>query len=215
MSAAWARVVAACLLVFGLLAYQVLAEGVVSRLDLRVTLWLAGHRHPVLTDAMLLVSRLHETVVVLAVTALLAAWLLWRRRRRSAAALLVVPAAMLLNVGLKHLFLRLRPVLDEPLVQLATYSFPSGHGVAATAFYGVLCALALAHWRRPLARAAAVAGAVAMVLLVCFSRVYLGAHYLSDVAAAACIGGVWLALALVLARPGMEAAGGGNKPSAP
>lgn len=208
MSAAWGWLVAACLLVFGLLAHQVLVDGPVTRLDLGVTLWLAAHRQAALTDAMLLVSRLHENVPVLAATALLAGGQLWRRLPRSAAALLVVPAAMLLNVGLKHLFLRLRPVLDEPLVQLATYSFPSGHGVAATAFYGVLGALALAHWRRPRARAGAVAGAMAMVLLVCFSRVYLGAHYLSDVTAAACIGLVGLALALALARPWVEGAPG-------
>ena len=44
---------------------------------------------------------------------------------------------MLLNVVLKHIFQRARPSFDNPLLTLATYSFPSGHTVAATLFYGL------------------------------------------------------------------------------
>jgi undecaprenyl-diphosphatase len=95
---------------------------------------------------------------------------------------------MLLNVGLKHLFQRPRPILDEPLVELVTYSFPSGHAVASTVFYGAACALVCTHVRSPALRVLAVGAAIAMVLLVTFSRVYLGAHYLSDVVAGVAVG---------------------------
>ena len=47
-----------------------------------------------------------------------------------------VPAAMLLNVGVKHLVQRARPVVSEPLLHLSTYSFPSGHSMAAFSLYG-------------------------------------------------------------------------------
>jgi uncharacterized membrane protein YdjX (TVP38/TMEM64 family) len=63
-------------------------------------------------------------------------------------------------------------------------------------FYGVLAAFLVSRsydWRR---RAACVGGAVAAVVLVAFSRMYLGAHYLSDVLAAICSSTVWLALCL-------------------
>jgi undecaprenyl-diphosphatase len=183
----------ACVLLFALLAWQLLATGPLTRVDEAVTLWLAAHRRPALTQAMLLVSTLHETGVLLAATALLAAWFGWRHHPRWALLLLVVPAAMLVNVGLKHVFQRLRPVLEQPLVHYSTYSFPSGHGAGSTVFYGALCVLVFAHTASPRKRALAVAGAVVMVLLVCFSRVYLGAHYLSDVAAAVCVGVAWLA----------------------
>ena len=73
-------------------------------------------------------------------------------------------------------------------MHLATYSFPSGHAVASTVFYGALCALALHHARATALRAAAAVGAACMVLLVCASRVYLGAHYLSDVIAGVAVG---------------------------
>ena len=187
---------AACLLLLVAgLAWQVMTGGVLVGWDLRLTHWFASHRQGWLTPAMLAVSEVHRTLGVLATTAAVGAWLLWRQRRREALALLVIPAAMLFNVGMKNVFQRLRPALDEPLVHLATFSFPSGHAVASTVFYGTLCGIALAHLRSRGARAAAIAAAVAMVLLVTFSRVYLGAHYLTDVLAGVAMGAAWLLLA--------------------
>ncbi|QJW85395.1 phosphatase PAP2 family protein [Ramlibacter terrae] len=177
------------------LAWQVTTGGVLAGHDLRITLWLASHRQGWLTRAMLAVSEVHRTVGILGATAAVAAWLLWLRRRREALALLVIPAAMLLNVGMKNVFQRIRPALDEPLVHLTTFSFPSGHAVASTVFYGTLCGIALAHLRTRSRRIAAIAAALSMVVLVCFSRVYLGAHFLTDVVAGVAMGAAWLLLA--------------------
>jgi uncharacterized membrane protein YdjX (TVP38/TMEM64 family) len=103
---------------------------------------------------------------------------------------------LLLNVILKLAYERLRPKFETPLVELATYSFPSGHTSAAVAFYGVLAAFLVSRFYDRRRRAACVAGAIAAVALVGFSRIYLGAHYLSDVLAAACAATVWLVLCL-------------------
>ena len=124
------------------------------------------------------------------------AWLAWRRHWPQVARLGVVPAGMLLNAGLKTVFHRPRPQLGDPLVHLLTLSFPSGHAAGSTVFYGALCALAFARWRRRSIRVTVVVLAAGMVLLVTFSRVYLGAHYLSDVVAGVALGGICLALAL-------------------
>jgi membrane-associated phospholipid phosphatase len=181
-------VVIACVLLIGLLALQVWTDGPVTRLDQQVTLWLVEQRQPWLTRAMSWVSAVHQTRWVLAATALVAAWLAWRRDFRLLPWLLVVPAGMLANAGLKVFFLRPRPQLNDPLVNLATLSFPSGHAVASTVFYGAVCGVVLARTRHPALRATALIAAVAMVLLVTFSRVYLGAHYLSDVVAGVAFG---------------------------
>lgn len=188
--------VIACVLLVALLGLQVWTEGPVTRADAAVTTWLALHRDAALTRAMLLVSEAHETVKLLGVTGMVAAWLAIRREWRLAARLLVVPAGMLLNFGLKHVFLRPRPQLEEPLVQIATLSFPSGHAVASTVLYGVLCSLVFAHTRSPAWRAAALVAALVLVLLVTFSRVYLGAHYLSDVVAGVAVGTLCLGVVL-------------------
>ncbi|HEY0826342.1 MAG TPA: phosphatase PAP2 family protein [Ramlibacter sp.] len=189
-----------CVAVLGLLAAQVLLHGPMLELDQAASLWFASHRSALLTRAMLLVSELHRTAQVLAATAVLALVLLWRGQWRSAPALLVVPAGMLLNAGLKETFQRLRPGIVDPLAHLASYSFPSGHAVASTVFYGMGCALVFTHVRSQAWRAVAVAGALAMVLVVTFSRVYLGAHYPSDVVAGVAVGTICVLLFLRLLR---------------
>lgn len=177
-----------CLTVLALLAAQVLLHGPMLELDQAASLWFAAHRQAQLTRGLSLVSEMHRTAQVLAAAAVLALVLLLRGERRSALALLAVPAGMLLNVGLKESVQRARPSFEDPLVHLATYSFPSGHAVASTVFYGMACALVFAHVRSRAWRALAATLAVAMVLVVTFSRVYLGAHYPSDVIAGVAVG---------------------------
>jgi membrane-associated phospholipid phosphatase len=106
---------------------------------------------------------------------------------------------MLLNTLLKHQFHRARPTVANPIVTLTSYSFPSGHTMAATCLYGALAAFAFSHlssWRW---RVAVISAAAILVSLVAFSRLYLGAHYLSDVLAAMAEGLAWLAFCLIAA----------------
>jgi membrane-associated phospholipid phosphatase len=186
--------VIACVVIFAFLVLQVILQGALTRIDQEITLYFATQRQPWLTRLTLAVAAAHETLKLLGVTALLAMWRIWRRDLLSVKLLAVVPVGMLLNVGLKNLIQRPRPTLEEPLVQLSTYSFPSGHAVASTVFYGALCALVFVHARSPVLRWLAVLAGMAMVLLVSFSRVYLGAHYLSDVVAGIAVGALCLLL---------------------
>ena len=81
--------------------------------------------------------------------------------------------------------------MPDALVVEPGTSFPSGHTQAAIVGYGVLLLVLLpviARRHRPWVFAAA----VAMVVLIGFSRIALGAHYLSDVVGAALIGSAWL-----------------------
>lgn len=204
-----AAVVSCSLGLFALLAAGVLLGGPLVRFDAAAVQFLVAHRTAWLTEAMLLVSEVHETRAVLGATALLAAWLLLRARGLWAAYLGAIPTGMGLNWLLKQVFQRARPDW-EPLVRLETFSFPSAHAVASTLFYGSLCIVFLLAARSRGARAAAIAGAVAMVAAVCFSRVYLGVHHPSDVLAGACVGCAWLAIwpAAVRLRPGCRGRAG-------
>jgi len=135
---------------------------------------------------------------VLFVLAVATSALLYRRRLRREAVLLplVVVGAELLNTILKLSFQRPRP--EVAFVHLETYSFPSGHAMMSAATYGALAYLAWrrVHTRR--ARALLLVGTAAWVALICFSRLYLGMHYLSDVLAGAAGGVFWLAVSVAL-----------------
>jgi undecaprenyl-diphosphatase len=97
-----------------------------------------------------------------------------------------------LNLLLKELFARPRPFFVDPLLPVTGYSFPSGHAMVALVAYGMLAYFAILALRSWQARAAVVLGTSLLVLLIGFSRMYLGVHYFSDVLAGFAAGGVWL-----------------------
>jgi undecaprenyl-diphosphatase len=125
----------------------------------------------------------------------------WKRWWPSLVTLIVaVPGGMLLNEWLKILVHRHRPFVDGPFVDWSGYSFASGHTIGATLLYGqlllfVLPALKARHWRL-----LCILSAISLVLLVGFSRIALGAHFLTDVLAAIFFGTVWLTFCLIAGK---------------
>ena len=124
----------------------------------------------------------------------------WARRLRHWVLTLAlsVYGGMLLNVLLKNVFQRARPHFENPILTLTSYGFPSGHTMAATVFYGTLCAFVMSRVRNWQLRSVVISAACLMIALVGFSRIYLGAHYLTDVLAAMVEGIIWVALSLTV-----------------
>ncbi len=126
----------------------------------------------------------------------------WKRWWPSLVTFVVaVPGGMLLNEWIKVLVHRQRPFVEGPFVDWSGYSFASGHTIGATLLYGQLLLLILPclkarHWRL-----LSVFSALSLIALVGFSRVALGAHFLTDVLAAILFGIIWLALCVVLSKP--------------
>ncbi|MFD2365923.1 phosphatase PAP2 family protein [Pseudoduganella sp. GCM10020061] len=183
--------------IFAEIAEEVVEGEELVAFDTELTAWVFQNHHPWLTKFMFFITHWHTPLGVLAMAAVLGVWL-WRRRERYwlAALVLTVPVGMALNLLLKYLFQRERPQFDEPLLTLATYSFPSGHASAAALFYGFLVAYLVRSTARKRWWALGAALAGLMVLLVAASRVYLGAHYLSDVLAAIAEGWMWLTICI-------------------
>ena len=100
--------------------------------------------------------------------------------------------AGLLNWLLKFSFARVRPAsfFEYPLP--GSPSFPSGHALYAASVFGGLAVLVTARIRNPLLRLLIWFVAIALILLVGLSRVYLGVHYPSDVLAGYAIGVIWV-----------------------
>jgi undecaprenyl-diphosphatase len=137
-----------------------------------------------------------------AVLFFVALYFVWKKWWPSLVTLIIaVPGGMLLNEWVKVLVHRQRPFVDGPFVDWSGYSFASGHTIAATLLYGqlalfILPAMKARHWRW-----LTVSSAALLVGLVGFSRIALGAHFLTDVLAAILFGIIWLALCVVLSKP--------------
>lgn len=184
-------------LVFHELAEAVMGQEAITVLDVQVAHWFNAHAFEPLTGFMYAITHMHSMAGMIFLLGALALYL-WRQQAHYwlLALAFAVPGGMVLNVVLKQIFQRSRPVFEEPMVTLATYSFPSGHTTAATCFYGMLaCYLVMARpaWS---VRLGTVALCLTMVLLVAFSRVYLGAHYVSDVLAGMAESVAWLSVCI-------------------
>jgi undecaprenyl-diphosphatase len=115
--------------------------------------------------------------------------------------IVAVPGGMLLNEWVKVLVHRQRPFVDGSFVDWSGYSFASRHTIGATLLYGQLLLFVLPVLKTRQWRFLAIFGAISLVVLVGFSRIALGAHFLTDVLAAILFGIIWLALCVVLGKP--------------
>ncbi len=169
-----------CAALFALLALN-LQNDSLRAFDLGVSEALAAARTPVLTAAMAAATQLCAPVVLLVICLML--MFIYRRRHYSIPIAINLMVSVSLNYSLKNVFLRERPPLILRAVAETGYSFPSGHAMAAGAFYGFLIYM-VAQSDLPARRKRLLIGLLsAVVALVCFSRVYLGVHYLTDVTA--------------------------------
>jgi undecaprenyl-diphosphatase len=179
------------ILIFAELVEEVV-EGESRRFDTAVLLWIGANAPDWLYWPMRVATSLGYYWVVLPLL-VVAAYAFWRAGARISATLLTVSAggSALLTTVLKTVFERARPDLFDRGVVESSYSFPSGHATVAVGFYGTL-ALLLA-WRASGWRRWTIAAAgILLVLLIGFSRLYLGVHYPTDVLAGFLAAPLWV-----------------------
>jgi membrane-associated phospholipid phosphatase len=104
----------------------------------------------------------------------------------------------LLNTNLKAVVRRLRPELPDPWATESGWSFPSGHAMASLVAYGFLAYLLTRVTPAGFPRRTTVIALAVLVLLIGFSRIYLGVHFLSDVIGGYAAAGVWLTFCILV-----------------
>lgn len=166
--------------------------------DQSVTHWVLGIRGEPWNSLWQMVTVLGDTLtltlVVIAVFVLA-----WMGNRIDLAALIAagtLSGYALMSI-LKHTFGRQRPPIADRLIDVGGLSFPSGHAMMSTVVYGLAAVICyrLYAWVREHPLVLAVAPLLAVV--VGLSRVYLGAHWLSDVLIGWTLGAVWIAVCLI------------------
>jgi membrane-associated phospholipid phosphatase len=186
---------------FGGIVQDLIARDPLVVVDQQVATWLHEHATPALTRAAEIVTAFGSPAFLTGASLALALYFLLQRAWRHLLALvLTMGGGSLLNVALKSLFQRERPVFENPIITLSSYSFPSGHTMGATLFYGFLTVFVVTHTRRLRWRVMAFLLAFLIVVLIGFTRIYLGAHYLSDVMGAMAAGLAWLTFCVTAAE---------------
>lgn len=142
-------------------------------------------------EIMTMVTMLGDGAVMIVVGLAIVLWLLWRREWRIAVAAFVTILAARLFVPLMKLWLqRPRPVELSGLPEV--FSFPSGHTTFATVTLGVFAVL-VTHGLRSWGKAVVFAAVGIAVIAIAYSRIYLGAHWMTDVLGGFLFGAVMIA----------------------
>jgi membrane-associated phospholipid phosphatase len=180
------------------LLFDVITDSRVAGTDRRILHLVETVRTPELDQVMFALTYLGSVRVVLALAIVAAIVAVLAGRYTDVVLLLLALAASELFVlATKALVARPRPPLEDARIVQTGFSFPSGHAAFAAAFYGTLAYL-LIRALRPEALKVFV-GSVAALLVVAIgvSRVYLGAHYPTDVLAGWTLGVFWLVVIVV------------------
>ena len=187
--------IAAAALVFAMLAGNLVAEASLVRFDRLLSAAIQAQAEPWAHRFFALVTHFGDTATLTVLCIAGAATLLLLRRPLLALGLVAaIGGNSLLNPALKEIFERTRPLLESDR-GFDGWSFPSGHASGAVAAYGMLAYILLrllpGRWHLPV-----ILAAVAIAFSTGFSRIYLQAHYLSDVIAGFASGSAWLTVCI-------------------
>ncbi|HNY64058.1 MAG TPA: phosphatase PAP2 family protein [Deltaproteobacteria bacterium] len=179
-----------------------IAEGVLTNEEIvAIDYWVSAHvlylRSSFTNTLMICATNLGGVAFVLSAGSLIVGFLLVKGHPDKAAGFAAaILGGQLLNVLLKIIIQRQRPTDINALVHAGGWSFPSGHAMMSTVFYGMAAYFLVrstGSWRM---RVAWVALSGFMMLLIGLSRVYLHVHYLSDVLAGFAAGLFWLTVCI-------------------
>ncbi|HJX99132.1 MAG TPA: phosphatase PAP2 family protein [Chthoniobacterales bacterium] len=174
----------------------------VAGLDRGIALWFHNHLTPTFVSLLRGITEFGSSEWIAIVLSISVLFFIFKRWWPSLVTLVVaVPGGMLLNELVKILVHRHRPFEEGWMVDWSGYSFASGHTIGATLLYGQIALFLIPLIKSRRGRALLFFAATLVIVLVGFSRIALGAHYLTDVLGGMFFGMMWLTICLFVARP--------------
>lgn len=176
-----------------------LAENELDWFDSSVTTYVQSFKSDTLTAFFKIVTDLGDRYAYIVISILLGLYFVLRHRswKFILQTVLVLLLATGSNIMIKRVINRARPSLEH-LVDVNTLSYPSGHSMSAMAFYGFLVYLTLllveSRWLKTVLSILI----ILLILSIGTSRIYLGVHYPSDVAAGFVGGLIWVTLCIIV-----------------
>lgn len=184
------------LLAFSFIAFIVSANKVVQ-FDHSVISFVQGFENSALTTVMKLLSFIGDTksVIVLTILVIIFLYLVLKHRVELILFVVAIIGSAMLNQLLKYSFQRARPDLHR-LIEIDSYSFPSGHAMSAFTVYTIISFLLWRHIHSRAGRTILIIFSALMIVGIGLSRIYLGVHYPSDIIAGYFASGCWLGIVI-------------------
>ncbi len=188
--------------IFGLNIFLDLAEALSANqlyiYDYRIQSFIVDYRNPAWTPFITFITDLGDRYAYMVVIGIMAALLIIRRNYQLVFQILFVSGlSAVATVALKHTYMRERPSIEH-LVEIGGLSFPSGHSLSAMAFYGFVIYLIFRYVRSTVLRWSLSIFCALLILAIGLSRIYVGVHYPSDVAAGFVGGLIWASFCIML-----------------
>ncbi|WP_341215543.1 phosphatase PAP2 family protein [uncultured Wocania sp.] len=170
-----------------------------SNYDDKITDYIISFRSPMLTDYFTVVTQLGDLygyMVVIFISAFISL-VVFRKWKYMVQITLVLVLSALSNLVLKRFINRARPEIEH-LVTVETLSYPSGHAMAAMAFYGFLIYLFYKFKMHKLIKYLVIFLLTVLIFSIGISRIYLGVHFPSDIAGGFIAGAIWVIFCIIL-----------------
>jgi undecaprenyl-diphosphatase len=182
---------------FLVIAEAVLARSAVVTFDDVFARTLHAESSPQWRAVFAVITFLGTGWVLTLATGVIAVVLIRRGRRVEAFAWMAAQAGSgILNWALKNIYERTRPEYADPFLSSSSFAFPSGHAMGTFVFCGLGCYLLLRGGRSWTASGVVIALALSWCIVMAFSRLYLGVHFVSDVLAGLVAGSAWLVVCI-------------------
>jgi len=187
----------AALILFIIIAIQVIFQTPLTNLDKKLNIVMPNIENPNLVSFFSILGIIFDAKVLTLVVIILALflWILKLKKEAYFTSITMIISA-LITLILKDIFHIARPL--NILIQEVDNSFPSGHASIIVIFTGLLTYLIFNKIKNKTIRGASICISIFLILLISFSRLYLNAHWLSDVLGGFCIGAFILSLAILI-----------------
>jgi len=187
------------LALFGGIIEDIINSDIIVSMDIRAANLFTIFRNAELTKIFFWITLLGkwQVVLIFAISAMLILWF-WEKKSYIAPLMLSIVGSEVFTFIGKIVFRRARP--DVAIYPESSFSFPSGHATIAIAFYGFLAYCLIRNIKSWKYKVNIFFISLIAILLIGFSRLYLGVHYVSDVWGGYLSGAIWLIIAISLSE---------------
>lgn len=184
--------------VFIILTEKIITEKQITHYDQIIFNEISKNISSVLTLFMIFITKFGAEFLFLFLLALLIFFLKTKQYEIFFLISSVTLGGSLLVIFFKNFISRSRPVLENSIYIAEGFSYPSGHTAIATCFYGILIYLVVKCIKNLKNKIFLSLFLAFIIILVGFSRIYLGVHYPTDILAGYCLGIFWTGLCIII-----------------